>query len=87
MATLKVYPHLFTDLTTNGLGSFAVDGTLQILDDCGQSLRFSRANIYNAERVTSGKDRIFHHVVLPYRLTRSSRGYSWYQHIAETREE
>ncbi len=27
-----------------------------------------------------GKERIIRHVVLPYRLTRSSRSYSWYQY-------
>ncbi len=71
----------FIDLTAKSLESFHIDGTLQILDDCGKSLTFSKANIYSAERVTSGKERIYNHVVLPYHLVRSSRSYSWYQRI------
>jgi hypothetical protein len=71
----------FVDLTPDGLQDFSMDGTLQVLDDCGKSLTFGRANIYRADRITPGKERIHHHVVLPYRLARSSRGYSWYQHI------
>jgi len=75
----------FTDLTPTGLQAFAVEGTLQMLDDCGKSLTFSRANIYSGERVTLGKERIMHHVVLPYRLVQSSRGYSWYQRLEDTK--
>ena len=77
----------FVDLTFSGLQNFAVDGTLQILDDCGNNLTFSHANIYSSKRVTLGKERVHHHVVLPYRLTRSSRGYSWYQRISTQGEE
>jgi hypothetical protein len=74
---------LFIDLTGNGMRAFPVAGTLQVLDDCGESLTFSRANIYNHERISAGKERIFHHIVLPYHLIRSSRGYSWYQRMKE----
>jgi hypothetical protein len=77
----------FVDLTFSGLQDFAADGTLQILDDCGKNLTFSHANIYSPKRITSGKERIHHHIVLPYRLARSSRGYSWYQRIATQGEE
>ena len=72
---------LFTELTPESLRSFYSDGTLQVLDDCGDSLIFQRANIYSSERITVGKERILRHVVLPYRLKRSSRSYSWYQRI------
>jgi CMP-2-keto-3-deoxyoctulosonic acid synthetase len=74
---------LFTDLTAEGLQQFHPDGTLQVLDDCGKSLTFQRANIYSAERITTGKERILRHIVLPYKLKRSSRSYSWYQRITE----
>lgn len=73
----------FTELTPDTLRPFYNDGTLQVLDDCGESLTFQRANIYSAERITAGKERVLRHVVLPYRLTRSSRSYSWYQRISE----
>jgi hypothetical protein len=71
----------FTELTAEGLQQFHPDGTLQVLDDCGKSLTFQRANIYSSERITIGKERILRHVVLPYKLKRSSRSYSWYQRI------
>jgi len=74
---------LFTELTAEGLQQFHPDGTLQVLDDCGKSLTFERANIYSSERITVGKERILRHIVLPYRLKRSSRSYSWYQRIPE----
>lgn len=73
----------FIELTPNSLGAFYHDGTLQMLDDCGSSLTFQRANIYSPDRITLGKERILRHVVLPYRLLRSSRSYSWYQRILE----
>ncbi len=73
----------FTELTPDSLRPFRGDGTLQMLDDCGKSLTFQRANIYSSERITLGKERILRHVVLPYRLLRSSRSYSWYQRISE----
>jgi len=73
----------FTELTPDTLRPFYNDGTLQVLDDCGKSLTFQRANIYSTDRITAGKERVLRHVVLPYRLTRSSRSYSWYQRISE----
>jgi hypothetical protein len=73
----------FIELTPKNLGTFYQNGTLQMLDDCGSSLTFQRANIYSADRITLGKERILRHVVLPYRLLRSSRSYSWYQRILE----
>jgi hypothetical protein len=72
---------LFTELTSEGLQQFHPDGTMQVLDDCGKTLTFQRANIYSSERITMGKERILRHIVLPYRLLRSSRSYSWYQRI------
>ncbi len=73
----------FIELTPDGLQAFHAKGTLQVLDDCGKSLTFQRANIYSAERITVGKARVLRHVVLPYQLKRSSRSYSWYEQIDE----
>lgn len=61
--------------------SFSFDGTLQILDDCGDKMTFEQADIYSSKRITLGKERILRHVVLPYRLARSSRGFSLYERI------
>ena len=75
----------FIHLTPSTMEPFRMDGTLQMLDDCGPSLSFAHANVYDAKRITAGKERLIRHVVLPYRVVRSSRSYSWYQHIsAET---
>lgn len=71
----------FIHLTPPTMEAFRMDGTLQMLDDCDKTLTFSRANVYNAERITPGKERILRHVVLPYRVLRSSRSYSWYQYL------
>ena len=68
----------FTEVTGDSAG-FQIDGTLQMLDDCGPTMTFAHADIYNPKRITLGKERILRHVVLPYRLTRSSRGYSLYE--------
>jgi hypothetical protein len=73
---------LFTELTTEGLQKFHPDGTMQVVDDCGKSLTFQRANIYSSERITVGKERVLRHVVLPYSLKSSSRSYSWYKRIS-----
>ncbi len=72
---------LWTTLTEEQT-SFARAGTLQLLDDCGSSLTFGRADIYSGERITVGKERVLRHIVLPYELTRSSRGFSLYERIS-----
>ncbi|WP_376797684.1 hypothetical protein [Thermogemmatispora sp.] len=76
----------FVALTAPRQERFAIHGTLQMLDDCGPTLTFARANIYTDERIVLHRDRVLRHVVLPYRLSRSSRGYSWYVRIVEARE-
>ncbi len=60
---------------------FAAEGLLQPLDDCGPSLSFERASVYSKERVTVGKERVIRHIVLPYRLVRSSKSFSLYERI------
>lgn len=57
---------------------FALDATLTQLDDTGDSATFEIVNIYSGKRMTLGKHRILHHVALPYRRVRSSRGYTHY---------
>ncbi len=59
--------------------AFAVNGTLQPLDDCTPKLTFAKANIYGREKVQMGKERITRLIVLPYRLARSSKSYSLYE--------
>lgn len=77
-------PTRFTMLTEGVNGAFPL-GVLQMVDDCGPSLTFDKANVYDQRRksqIRPGKDRIFHHIVLPYRLVRSSKGFSCYERIS-----
>jgi hypothetical protein len=59
--------------------SILIDALLTQLDDVGEGMSFDHANIYSGKRIQLGKQRILHHVALPYRLVSSSRGYSHYQ--------
>jgi len=61
--------------------SFLVNGIIQQLDDCDASLTFEKANIYSGKRIRLGKERVLRHIVLPYRLVRSSKGFSFYERI------
>ena len=60
-------------------------GTLQRLDDWGEPLTFDKVNIYKRERkhkIRLYKDRVRMDVIYPYRLIRSSRGFTLYQRLA-----
>lgn len=61
------------------LESFVLDAVLLQLDDTSDKLTFEKANIYSGKNIQLGKERILHHVALPYRLLQSSRGYSYYE--------
>ncbi len=71
----------FVEITRDST-EFPFDGTLQHLDDCGETMTFEHADVFNSKRITLGKERIIRHVVLPYRLAQSSRGYSRYERIS-----
>ncbi|HSH78471.1 MAG TPA: hypothetical protein VLA19_08065 [Herpetosiphonaceae bacterium] len=68
-------------LLTSDQTSFAMRGTLQLLDDCTPALTFQHADIYSGKRIMLGKERVLRHIVLPYELTRSSRSFSLYERI------
>jgi len=61
--------------------AFPVDGTLQLMDDCAHHLTFEHVNVYSKKAIKTGKDRLLHHVVVPYRLVRASRGFTLYQRL------
>lgn len=67
---------------TNQQTSFSIFGTLQVLDDCAPSLPFERANIYSGVKLKDG-DRIRRNVILPYRMTRSSKSFSLYEYVTD----
>ncbi|MDZ4719405.1 MAG: hypothetical protein SH847_13195 [Roseiflexaceae bacterium] len=66
---------------TEDQAQFSFGGTLQILDDCGSKMTFDHADIYSSKRITLGKERILRHIVLPYQVARSSRGFTLYERI------
>lgn len=69
----------FVNATSDEM-KFAINGTLQVLDDCTPDLTFAKANIYSGEKIR--KERITRNVVLPnYRLKRSSKSFSLYERI------
>jgi hypothetical protein len=56
-------------------------GIIQVMDDWGPHLTFEKVNIYSDEDIRLGRDRIRVPVILPYRLVRSSRSFSYYERI------
>jgi hypothetical protein len=73
----------FLQLTGTGQKAFPIEGTLQMLDDCGPKLTFAQANIYTDERIVLQRDRVLRHIVLPYQRWRSSHAYTWYKRLEE----
>ena len=71
----------FTLLGDSGQQSdrFSLDGTLQVMDDCGDNLSFDEVNIYSNKSMRLGTHRVLRTVILPYRMARSSRGYTLYE--------
>lgn len=64
-------------MLTSEADSFPIDGLIQQLDDCDPKMKFAEANIYDGKK----PKRIVRHIVIPYRLARSSRSYSLYEAI------
>ncbi len=78
--TVDELPDGFTVLTESVNGAFPL-GTLQMVDDCGPKLAFEQVNVYGEKGMKPGKDRVFHHIVLPYRPVRFSRGFTFYEQL------
>lgn len=83
---LQQIPQVMDDLPDDWLipaapleDGFPLDALLTQLDDTGDKATFEVVNIYSGKRITMGKQRILHHVALPYERVRSSRGYTHYR--------
>jgi len=65
-------------------GSFLL-GTIQLMDDWGPTLTYDKVNVYSRATVTlgPGRDRERKTVILPYRATRSSRGFTVYELVSD----
>lgn len=77
---LAQLPNAFTVVGEEQI-SFALHGTLQVLDDCSSKLTFEQVNIYSDGRISIGKERLLRPIILPYRVERSSRGYTLYRRV------
>lgn len=58
-----------------------VPGIIQPMDDWGEELTYDKVNVYTDEKIVLGKDRVRKSVILPYRLIRSSKGFSYYERL------
>lgn len=72
-------PEDFTVINLDQATEIPIGGVVQPMDDTGPKVSFAKVDIYSGENIRSGKDRILHHIVLPYRVVSSSRGYTLYQ--------
>ncbi len=66
----------------NGVPAAFPLGVIQLMDDWGEALTFEKVNVYSDAPIKIPKDRVRRQVVFPYRLTRSSRGFSYYELVA-----
>ena len=69
---------------TGGLPRTFVLGVIQLMDDWGPTLTYEKVNVYTRQQVAlgPGRDRERKTVVLPYRVTRSSRGFTVYELVS-----
>jgi hypothetical protein len=67
-----------TGKLTGNMPAFPL-GVIQLMDDWGEALTFEKVNVYSDAKITIPKDRVRRSVVFPYRLSRSSRGFSYYE--------
>ncbi len=64
-------------ILTEEMTAFPPHGLMQRIDDCDPKMKLDQANIYTKAR----PKRIVRDVVLPYRLKKSSRSYSFYERV------
>ncbi len=55
-----------------------LERVMQQVDDAAEALSFEKANIYTKAQIRLGTDRLLKPVLLPYRVAKSSRGYTHY---------
>lgn len=68
-------------ILTDPSDGFDLNGTLQVMDDCSPELTYEHVDIYSSKNMRIGKDRILRPIVLPYRQTQASRGYTLYERM------
>ena len=78
--SLETLPAEFT-LLREQADSWHIQSQLQHLDDCDDEMTFEQADIYSGKNIRVGKERRTFLAMLPYRLRRSSRGFSDYERL------
>ncbi len=78
---VDVIPPGFILLDCSASESFLANGIIQQLDDCDPTLTFEKVDIYSNKSIKLGQERVLRHIVLPYRLVRSSKSFSYYERI------
>lgn len=85
---LQAPPSIVSDLDetwtvlTTPIEAFLMNGTLQLLDDCGRGLTWEHIDVYANKGIKLNRsERTLRPIVLPVQLTRSSRGFSLYERI------
>jgi hypothetical protein len=78
---VEALPDGFIPIVESNAEAFSLNGIVHQFDDIGPKVSFEQVNIYSGKNITLGKDRVLRHVILPYRLVRSSKSYSYYQRI------
>ncbi len=76
-------PKKFTHINPEPGAPFSAFGTMQLLDDFGSKMSLTHADVFNNKGLSIGKPngRLLNPVILPYRLSKSSRSYSLYEKI------
>ncbi len=68
----------------DGLPASFPMGTLQRIDDWGETITFAKANVYDAStagKIKVGQDRLRIDIIMPYQMVRSGRGFTLYERI------
>jgi hypothetical protein len=74
-------PGGFLVIAESDMETFPLNGIVHQLDDTGPQVSFEQVNIYSDKGVRLGKERVLRQIILPYRLVRSSKSYSYYERI------
>ena len=77
---VEALPSDFTSLVEQA-EAWHIESQLQCLDDCDAKMSFDHADIYSGKKIRVGKERHTFLAMIPYRLRRSSRGFSDYERL------
>lgn len=76
-----VLPARYIEISGKLSGGIPLNSIMQQLDDTSTQVTFDQVSAYGDARIVLGQDRLLRSVLLPYRITASSRGYTVYERI------